>query len=129
MDLDAAPFNGRRALREEKRRGSGWQLAGLEVDWESLERLYAAEGLPPQLPATAWRGSAAVHDGRRQVGYATSGAWSPLLKRYVALAHLEAGHARPGQRLLMEVMVEHRRRRAEARVVNLPFLDPGRRRI
>ncbi len=129
VDLEAAPFNGWRALREEKRRGSGWQLVGLELDWGALERLYAAEGLPPQLPTTAWRGSAALYDERRQVGYGTSGAWSPLLKRYVALAHVEARHARPGERLSMEVTVEHRRQRAAARVVNLPFLDPARRRV
>ena len=128
VDLDGAPFNGWRALREEKRRGSAWQLVGLEVEWEALERLYAAEGLPPQLAAEAWRGSAPIYDGRRQVGYATSGAWSPLLKRILALAHLEAGHAQPGTRLAMELTVEHRRRKAAARVVKLPFLDAGRRR-
>ena len=127
VDLDGAPFNGWRALREEKRRAPAWQLVGLEVEWEALERLYAAEGLPPQLAAEAWRGSAPIFDGRRQVGYATSGAWSPLLKRILALAHLKAGHARPGTRLTMELTVEHRRRRAAAHVVKLPFLDPGRR--
>jgi aminomethyltransferase len=128
VDLDAGPFNGRQALREEKRRGPAWQLVGLEVEWEALERLYAAEGLPPQLPSTAWRGSAPVYDGRRQVGYATSGAWSPLLKRYLALAHLPTRRAVPGTRLSMEVTVEHRRQKAAARVVALPFLDPARRR-
>ena len=128
VDLEGAPFNGRGALREEKRRGPEWQFVGLDVDWEALERLYAAEGLPPQLPTAAWRGSAPVYDGRRQVGYATSGAWSPLLKRYLALAHLQAQHARPGTQLFMELTVEHHQQKAPARVVNLPFLDPARRR-
>jgi aminomethyltransferase len=62
------------------------------------------------------------------VGYATSGCWSPILKRYIALAHLEAAHAKPGTELDMEVTVEHRRKRAHARVVNTPFFDPPRKR-
>jgi aminomethyltransferase len=62
------------------------------------------------------------------VGYATSSCWSPLLKKYIALAHLEAAHAAPGGLVLFEVMVNHRRRYAPARVVPLPFFSPERRR-
>jgi aminomethyltransferase len=128
VDLDVGPFNGWRALRQEKQQGSEWQFVGLELDWQALESLYAAAGLPPQLPSAAWRGSAPVYDGGRQVGYATSGAWSPLLKRPLALAHLQARYAQPGTLLAMEVTVEHYHRKAAARVVALPILDPGRRR-
>ena len=66
--------------------------------------------------------------GSRQVGYATSGGWSPLLKQYIALAHLEAPFATPGNALEMEITVEHRRRRATARVTKLPFFNPDRKR-
>jgi aminomethyltransferase len=128
VSLDKTGFVGERALRDEKERGSAWQLVGLEVDWESLERLYAAVGLPPKLPTVAWRVSVPVYDGARQVGYATSGCWSPLLKRYIALAHVEAAQSKPGSVLAMEVTVEHRRRRAVARVVKTPFFDPPRKR-
>jgi aminomethyltransferase len=62
------------------------------------------------------------------VGYATSGCWSPILKRYIALAHLEAAHADPGTAVKMEITVEHRRRQADARVVKTPFFDPPRKR-
>jgi aminomethyltransferase len=121
------PFNGRRALAEERRRGSAWGFVGLEIEWESFERLFAAQGLPPQIPNVAWRSSAPVYDAGRQVGYATSGCWSPLLKKSLALAHLKAPTFAPGTRVQMEITVEHRRQRAEAVVTKLPFFDPERK--
>ena len=121
------PFNGRRALREEKARGPAWGFVGLEVEWASLERRYADSGLAPQLPAVAWRTSAPVYKGA-QIGYATSGCWSPLLKRYLALAHLRSPHFTPGTEVELEVTVEHRRQRAKALVRKLPFFDPERKR-
>ena len=51
-----------------------------------------------------------------------------MLKQYIALAHLRSGWADPGTRLEMEVTVEHRRKRAEAKVVRKPFYDPPRKR-
>ena len=85
-------------------------------------------GLAPRIPAAASRVSVPVYDGSKQVGYATSSCWSPLLKRYVALAHLEASSAKPGNELEFEITVEHRRKRARARVRKLPFYDPPRKR-
>lgn len=126
--LDKERFNGRDALLEERRRGPAWRFTGVEVCWEALERLYAEVGLPPTLPTTAWRTSVPLYAGGVQVGYATSGCWSPLLKRYIALAHLRAGFAEPGTAVDMEVTVEHRRRRAAALVRPLPFFNPDRKR-
>ncbi|HLB36699.1 MAG TPA: aminomethyltransferase family protein [Gemmatimonadales bacterium] len=126
--LDKDYFVGQRVLRAEQAHPSAWQLRGLEIDWDGLERLYAEVGLPVELPATAWRTSVPVYAGGEQVGYATSGCWSPLLKRYIALAHLKAPHTAPGSGLDMEVTVEHRRRRAPARVRALPFFNPERKR-
>jgi glycine cleavage system aminomethyltransferase T len=51
-----------------------------------------------------------------------------LLKRYIALAHLEARYADQGRELEMEVTVEHRRRRARCHVRPLPFYNPERKR-
>ena len=115
-------------LEKEKERGPLWHLRGLEVSWDSLEELYGEFGLPPQLPSTTWRTSVPVYHGREQVGYATSGCWSPLLKKYIALAHLHAAHAKLGTEVRMEVTVEHRRKKALARVVDLPFYNPERKR-
>lgn len=125
---EKAPFVGQRALAAEREGGSPWAFRGIAVDWDSLEALYAGVGLPPQLPTAAWRASVPVYADGRQVGYATSGCWSPLLKQSIALAHLEAGHAEPGTEVEIEMTVEHRRRRAGATVVKTPFFDPERKR-
>ena len=84
-------------------------------------------GLPPQLPTVAWRTSAPVYRGDEQVGYATSGCWSPLLKRSIALAHLRAPHFDAGTAVRLEVTVEHRRKEVDAVVRALPFYDPPRK--
>jgi aminomethyltransferase len=75
----------------------------------------------------AWANHVLTRAGR-QIGYATSGCWSPLLKKSLALAHVEATHAAVGTEIAIEVTVEHRRKRAAARVVPTPFFNPGRKR-
>jgi glycine cleavage system T protein (aminomethyltransferase) len=126
---DKDRYNGKDALDAERRRGPSWQFTGITVDWDSLERLYADVGLPPRLPSQAWRMSVPIYDpGGRQVGYATSGGWSPLLKQYMALVHLESSSARPGTQVRMEITVEHRRKQATAHVTALPFFNPERKR-
>jgi len=128
VSFDKGNFIGRKALLAERARGPAWQFVGLEVEWKGLERLYNEVGLPPQLPAITVRASLPVSSVGQQVGYATSSCWSPLLKKYIALAHLETAHAKPGDLVMMEVTVEHRRRYAPARVVALPFFNPERKR-
>lgn len=122
------PYVGQRALEAERTRPAQWQLVGIDVDWESLERQYAAVHLPPRLPSAAWRTSVPIYKGGSQIGYATSSTWSPLLKKYIALAHLKAPHFAPGTAVEMEVTVEHHRKRALAHVTKLPFFDPERKR-
>jgi aminomethyltransferase len=117
-------FVGRPALEREKREGSGWMLRGLEVEWEGMQRLFADVGLPPQIPAMAARGSLPVKAGNVQVGYVSTATWSPLLKKYIALAHLQKPYYEVGTNVSMEVTVEHHRRHAPAKVVKLPFYEP-----
>ena len=62
-----------------------------------------------------------------QVGYASSGCWSPLLKKSLALAHLRSPHFEAGTPVDIEITVEHQRRRASALVRKLPFYDPERK--
>jgi aminomethyltransferase len=128
VNLKKERFIGRAALAAEAARGPQWQFAGIEIDWSSLERLYAEVGLATRVPATAWRTSVPIYAGDEQAGYATSGGWSPLLKKYIALAHLRSSWAAPGTPLEIEITVEHRRKRAAARVVKKPFFDPERKR-
>ncbi|HEX7938716.1 MAG TPA: glycine cleavage T C-terminal barrel domain-containing protein, partial [Gemmatimonadaceae bacterium] len=61
-------------------------------------------------------------------GYATSGTWSPLLKKYIALGHVNSDHGDAGTELELEMTVEHRRQRPKATVRKLPFFDPPRKR-
>jgi aminomethyltransferase len=122
------PYNGRAAHVAERRRRPAWAFVGLAVDWDSLEAVHAERRLPARLPNIAWRVSQPVYRGGKQVGYATSGCWSPLLKKYLALAHLEAPHYAIGSELEIEITVEHRRKRATATVMKLPFFDPLRKR-
>jgi glycine cleavage system aminomethyltransferase T len=69
-----------------------------------------------------------VYADGKQVGYATSGCWSPLLKKYIALAHLESSHAELGTEVALEMTIEHRRKQARATIVKTPFFDPERKR-
>ncbi len=128
VDLGKAHFVGRDALVRQADAGPEWRLKGLEIDWVALERAYGTVGLPPMVPSSAWRTSVPVYGGGSQVGYATSGCWSPLLKKYIALAHLRGSAGVPGKTLEMEVTVEHQRLRATATVVETPFFDPPRKR-
>ena len=125
--FDKAHYNGRKALLAEKGRGPAWRFVGIEVDWDSFEALYAAVDLAPAIPAVAWRASVPIYREGRQVGYASSGCWSPLLKKYLVLAHLAAPHFAADTAVEIEVTVEHRRLRAHARVRKLPFFDPPRK--
>ncbi|MDQ3491687.1 MAG: aminomethyltransferase family protein [Chloroflexota bacterium] len=124
-----AHFVGRRALeREVDRGGPARRLVGLDLDWDDLERLYARQGLSPVLSPMAWREQVPVFAGGRQVGRATSGTWSPVLKKNVAIASVDAAHEPAGLRLQMEWTVEGHRGRIGATVVPMPFFDPPRKR-
>jgi aminomethyltransferase len=125
--LDKEAFNGKQALQREKANGSAWRFVGIEVDWDSFEALHAAVHLAPILPLIAWRVSTPLYRGGEQIGYASSGCWSPLLKKYIALAHVRAPHFAPDTEVEIEVTVEHQRKRANAWVRKLPFFDPPRK--
>ena len=89
-----------------------------------MSRLFAEAGLPPQIPGMAVRESLPVMSGARQVGYVSTSSWSPLLKKYIALAHLQKPYYAAGTQLSMEITVEHQRQHAPAQVVKLPFYEP-----
>lgn len=128
VDLKKNPFVGCRALRRESEVGSARQIVGLEIDWRHYEYLYQQVGLPTHVPAPAWRGGVPVYHEHKQVGQATTGGWSPVLKKYIALATVKKEWANLGAVLEMEATVEYERKKVEATVVKLPFFDPARKR-
>jgi aminomethyltransferase len=125
--LGKEAFNGKRALQKEKTNGSAWRFVGVEVEWDSFEALHTAVHLAPIVPLIAWRTSTPIYRHGEQIGYASSGCWSPLLKKYIALAHIRAPHFAPDTEVEIEVTVEHQRKRANAWVRKLPFFDPPRK--
>jgi aminomethyltransferase len=128
VNLKKPYFVGREALLAESQRTAGKRFVGVEVHWDEIERLYREFGLAPQLPNVASRLGVPVYAGAEQIGKVTSSCWSPLLKKFIGLATLEARFAPPGTRVEMEMTVEYVRRRARARVATLPFFDPERKR-
>ena len=128
VDLKKGDFVGRKALLAEKQAGSKWKLVGLEVDWESLQTLYGRYDLVPQLSGRASRLASPLYREQQQIGQATSHTFSPILKKYIAIASVESQHAALDSQLQMEFTVEHSRQKAEALIVQLPFFDPPRKR-
>lgn len=129
VDLERGNFIGRDAIAAETRRGAAWHLVGLEVSWEELEALYGSFNLPPSLPATARRDGLPVYtDEGRQVGQVTSHTWSPILKKYLAIASVRRGFEAKGTKLQIEHTVEYERRKVTATVAPIPFYDPERKR-
>jgi aminomethyltransferase len=122
-----ARFIGQAALNEELRLGHVRQIAGLEIAWPGVERIYDRIGLPPAVGASASRTAVPVYRGGRQVGRATTTTWSPVLKKMLAIATLERPHFAPGTTVQIEVTVEAVRHKVDATVVATPFFNPARK--
>jgi aminomethyltransferase len=127
VHLDKQAFIGKAALMKDHKNGVARQLVGLEVDWVEVEEQHEKFGLSPAAPSQASRVSVPVYAGDRQVGKATTTAFSPLLKKLIALASVDTAHARPGTKLQMELTIEAQRMKTTATVVNLPFFNPKRK--
>ncbi|MDQ3069078.1 MAG: aminomethyltransferase family protein [Acidobacteriota bacterium] len=124
VDLSKGRFVGRDALAREKARGPARRIVGLDFDWPAVERIYERVGLPPMTAATASRVAVPVYSGGRQAGRATSTTWSPVLKRMIALATVDAQFSAPGTELEVEHTVDAVRHRVAARVAATPFYNP-----
>ncbi len=117
VDFKKPNFNGRRALAEEKRRGSTWRQVKLDI-----------EGNKPAHNAYVF----AKPKGRqREIGFITSAAWSPVCKQNVALGSVATPHGNVGDTLWVEIYYRREmhwsRVMAEATVVGEPFWSPARR--
>lgn len=127
VHLEKETFIGKRALQNDQKNGVARQLVGLEVDWVEVEEQHDKFGLTPAAPTQASRVSVPVYSGDKQVGKATSTAFSPLLKKLIALASVETAHSKPGTKLQMELTIEAQRLKTTATVVKLPFFNPPRK--
>jgi aminomethyltransferase len=118
VDFKKANFNGRRALAEEKRRGSTWRLVKLDI-----------EGNKPAEHSYIY----ADRKAKNNIGFTTSATWSPVCKQNIALGTVKCPHGKTGDKLYVEVYYQREmhwsRVMAEATVVDKPFWDPPRRRM
>ncbi len=116
VDLKKTNFTGRRALIEEKARGSRYNLVKLDIDGNK--------------PANQ---SFIYTKNEKFAGTVTSAVWSPSAKANIALASLEAPHGQPGEEFLAEIYYQRElkwsRVMAPCRVVDDVFFAPARRRM
>jgi aminomethyltransferase len=114
--LDKGHFNGRRALLEEKARGSRRRLLGIEI-----------AGNKPAHGALIYDS----HKGQRQVGEVRSALWSPTCKRNIALAMIEAPYFETLREFWVDIYLHREllweRRMQRAWPVARPFFAPQRR--
>ena len=115
--LEKGHFNGRRALVQEKARGSRRKLVGLELD-----------GNKPAHHSLVYADKA----NNTQIGEITAALWSPTLKRNIALARIDAPHFDSTDSFWVDMYLQRElqweRRNVRAWIVERPFYLPARRR-
>jgi aminomethyltransferase len=126
---DDRAFIGRRAIERELADGtSRWRMTGLVLDWQDYDRIYNAAGLIPPKDHTPIQEELFVYDDEiRQVGYASSSMYSPILQRHIAMARVRPELAKPGMPLRLEVDVNHRYEYVRATTVRMPLYNPARK--
>jgi aminomethyltransferase len=127
VDFGKERFIGRHALSTESERNPARRVVGVVLDWMAIEALYAAEGLIPVAGPTASRAAVPVFDRSGQAGRMTSSTWSPILKKMIGLATVDARCTDPGARLEVEYTIEGVRHRVGALVSPTPFFNPARK--
>jgi glycine cleavage system T protein (aminomethyltransferase) len=122
-------FVGRRALQAESDAGGpARRLAGVELDWDGIEAMYAKHGLAPAVSPFVHRDPVPAYREGKQVGRVTSISWGPTIKKMVGLASIDRELEPVGSRLSVEWSVEGERGKVAATVVPTPFLDLERKR-
>ncbi|MEM7081755.1 MAG: aminomethyltransferase family protein [Pseudomonadota bacterium] len=115
VDFDKPHFTGRRALLDEKKRGSKWRLLKLDV-----------AGNKPAHHAYLYAGQS------RQIGFVTSAVWSPVCKANLAIASVEQPFGEPNDDLHADIYYQRElhwsRVLAPCKIVEGAFWHPARRR-
>lgn len=118
VDMDKGNFNGRRALIEAQRKPLKQKLVGIDIEWNRQ-----ADG-------------ALIYDSancERQIGEVTSALWSPILKRNIALAYIDAPYY-DGKKAMWAEVYLHRECQWERKVypcciTDKPFYNPERKKL
>jgi aminomethyltransferase len=130
--LDGDFFVGRDALIAEKANGtSRWNTVGIELDVTVIEKCYREFAMPLHLPEQSWNEATPIYRDEAQsdlIGRGTSGMWSPLLKKYIAIARIPPRFAKLGSSFFIEEVIEAKAFSIPAKVVEMPFFDPPRKR-
>jgi aminomethyltransferase len=116
VDFKKPNFTGRKALLEEKEKGSRFNFVKLDIAGNK--------------PAT----DAYIYNRKDEVvGTVTSAMWSPTAKANIALASLHAPWGKPGDDLYAEIYYQRElkwnRVKARATVVEGAFFDPERKKV
>ena len=90
-------------------------------------RFHISWAVPSQASRAAVPVYASSSSNDKHVGKATTTAFSPLLKKLIALASVSAEYSKPGTKLQMELTIEAQRMKTTATVVSLPFFNPKRK--
>jgi aminomethyltransferase len=119
VDFKKPNFNGRRALAEEKRRGSTWRMVKLDIEGNKAAHhsyIFAKE-----------------KGNKKEIGFVTSAAWSPVCKQNIALGTVRMPHGAVGSNVWVEIFYQREmhwsRAMAKATVVDKPFWFPPRRSV
>ena len=117
VDFKKPNFNGRRALAEEKRRGSTWRLVKLDIEGNKAAHhsyIFAKE-----------------KGNKKEIGFVTSAVWSPVCKQNIAIGTVRTPHGEVGSTVWVEIYYQREmhwtRAMAKATVVDKPFWFPPRR--
>lgn len=117
VDFGKPVFNGRRALADERRNGSRWRLVRLDIAGNKAAHNSYIFAKPKS--------------NRREIGFITSAAWSPVCKQNIALGTVRTPHGKPGSHVWVEIYYQREmhwnRSMARATVVDKPFWLPPRR--
>jgi aminomethyltransferase len=129
LPADDRAFIGRAAIERELRdKTSRWKLTGLVFDWREYDRHFDEAGLIPPKDHTPIDEEYYIYDDDgKQLGYATSQMYSPMLQRHIALARVPLELTKPGSRVKIELAVSHRYEYFDAVVTRLPLYNPDRR--
>ena len=98
------------------------------MDLNALAEIYNQFDMPLYLPYEAWNEAVPVYSSGQRIGKATSGMWSPVLKKYIAIARIRPQFSKPGTLVDLEVTIDAHRKHVRSTVVKMPFYNPPRKR-